>query len=63
MFGNSFFDFICVILIFFSLNTIFGQINQNNNKDMDKNIQEIEKNGISNLYELIVKYNYPCFKK
>ena len=59
----SLFILIPLVLIFFSLNTIFGQINQTNNKDMDKNIEEIEKNGISNLYELIVKYNYPCFKK
>ena len=56
----SLFILIPGVLIFFSLNTIFGQINQNK---VDNNIEEIEKNGISNLYELIVKYNYPCFKK
>jgi hypothetical protein len=56
----SLFILIPGVLIFFSLNTIFGQISQTNK---DNNIEEIEKKGISNLYQLIVKYNYPCFKK
>ena len=57
----SVFIFIPFVLIFFSLNTIFGEVKDNNIDD--NNIKDIEKNGISNLYELIVKYNYPCFKK
>ena len=26
-------------------------------------IRSIEKDGVQSLYDLIVKYNYPCFKK
>lgn len=31
--------------------------------DLKENIDNIEKEGVNSLYELIVKYNYPCFKK
>ena len=32
-------------------------------KDIKENIDSIESDGVNSLYELIVKYNYPCFKK
>ena len=32
------------------------------NSEIDT-IRSIEKNGVQSLYDLIVKYNYPCFKK
>ena len=54
------FIFIPLVLILFGLNSMFGQIHFTG---AENNISEIEKNGVSNLYQLIVKYNYPCFKK
>lgn len=55
------FVFIPIILLFFGLNQIFSQkIYNNQTNDI---IQNIQQNGISGLYDLLVKYNYPCFNK
>jgi hypothetical protein len=34
-----------------------------NNNSYDNVLENIEKNGIQNIYDLFVKYNYPCFQK
>lgn len=31
--------------------------------DIEDNLEQIENEGVFSLYQLIVKYNYPCFKK
>jgi hypothetical protein len=53
--------FIPLCLIFFGLSTLFT----NKYKDNVGNniIDDIQSNGLSSLYELLVKYNYPCFIK
>ena len=48
------------VLALFGINSIFGQLDV---KGAENDIRDIEKNGIGNLYQLIVKYNYPCFRK
>lgn len=49
-----------LILISISLGTLLGETkNVYRNED---NIDAIRKYGIGSLYQLIVKYNYPCFK-
>jgi hypothetical protein len=54
--------FIPIVLLFFSLNILF--INNYKNIVNTKNIvQHINKKGVNNVYELLVKYNYPCFRK
>ena len=54
------FLFIPVFVVFFSLSLIFGGETMN----IDKNIiDNINKHGIKNLYDLLIKYNYPCFIK
>ena len=36
----------------------------NNKKNADSDVvNDIQTNGINSLYELLVKYNYPCFVK
>jgi len=40
-----------------SLYNVFKKI------DMEDDLEQIEKEGVFSLYQLIVKYNYPCFKK
>ncbi len=49
-----------LILISISLGTTLGDTNYAYGNDAD--IEKIIENGIGNLYQLIVKYNYPCFK-
>ena len=54
------FLFIPVFIVFFSLSLIFAGEKMN----IDKNIiDNINNNGIKNLYDLLIKYNYPCFIK
>lgn len=52
--------FIPLILILISLGTVLGETK--NVYGNDDNIEEIREKGIGSLYQLIVKYNYPCFK-
>ncbi len=52
--------FIPLCLISISLSSLLGEKRNVFGKDAD--IDEIKKNGIGSLYQLIVKYNYPCFK-
>lgn len=52
--------FIPLILVSISLGTVLGETT--NVYGNDDNIDAIRKYGIGSLYQLIVKYNYPCFK-
>jgi hypothetical protein len=52
------FIFIPIVIIFFSLSIAFDNKNTDNTNNIIENIQ---KNGVSSLYDLLVKYNYPCF--
>ena len=54
------FIFIPIFIVFFIISSIFNNKYENINKNVIKNIQE---NGISGIYDLLVKYNYPCFIK
>jgi hypothetical protein len=54
------FLFIPLFLIFLSLSVLVTTNYKNPVKDY---IDDIQKNGVSSLYELLVKYNYPCFLK
>ena len=56
------FLFIPLFLLFLALSILFT----NNYKDTIVNnnyVEDIKKNGVGSLYELLVKYNYPCFIK
>ena len=55
------FIFIPIVIIFFSLSLLFD--NKINNKTSNNVIDNIKNNGICSLYDLLVKYNYPCFFK
>lgn len=64
------FIIIPIFLIFLALSLIFTNKNINKNENNISGIEsaqytvdDINKNGISNLYQLLVKYNYPCFYK
>ena len=49
-----------LILISICLGTVLGETK--NVYGNDDNIDAIREYGIGSLYQLIVKYNYPCFK-
>lgn len=56
------FVIIPIVVFCFSINMIFS----NNYQDKVKHsqlINNINKNGVQSLYQLLVKYNYPCFFK
>jgi hypothetical protein len=59
--------FIPIFIIFFVQSIIFSNkldgIKGNNKNSTSEIVNNINKNGVSSLYELLVKYNYPCFKK
>lgn len=57
------FIFIPFIIFFFSLSLIFDNKDSNNGTNEDEIIENIKKNGVSSLYDILVKYNYPCFIK
>ena len=46
----------------FGLSSVLNNKNMNNNSE-DQIINNIRNNGLSGLYDLLVKYNYPCFLK
>ena len=47
-----------------ALSTLYNVFKKNNmDKSEDEIINNIQKEGCQSLYDLIVKYNYPCFKK
>jgi len=54
------FVFIPTIILFFSFSLLFDNKTV---EDGDNIIENIKKYGISSLYDLLVKYNYPCFHK
>ena len=68
-----FYYFIIIFTMYFlipsilSSNAISTLYNVYKDNNIDKNeidaIRSIEKDGAQSLYDLIVKYNYPCFKK
>jgi hypothetical protein len=55
------FGFIPIFLVFFALSLLFNNNYKNNSNG--NTIDDINNNGICSLYDLLVKYNYPCFKK
>lgn len=55
------FIFIPILIIFFALSIIFSN-NYKNDFDGDI-VKNIKNNSVGGLFELIVKYNYPCFRK
>ena len=58
-----------IIFIFFIIpeilasNALSSLYNVFKKVDMEDDLEQIEKEGVFSLYQLIVKYNYPCFKK
>ena len=56
------FVFLPAVILFFSISIIFAN-NYKDNLDRNDIIDGINKNGVSSLYELLVKYNYACFFK
>ena len=65
------FILIPAFIIFFSYSLIFTNadiniFNQNNGGSIESAeniVQNIMTRGVSSLYDLLVKYNYPCFIK
>jgi len=56
--------FIPVFILFFVQSLVFSnRITENNLTNKDDIIKDIKNNGISGLYQLLIKYNYPCFRK
>jgi hypothetical protein len=51
-----------VVIFCFSINMIFSNDYQDKVKHSEL-INNINKDGVQSLYELLVKYNYPCFFK
>ena len=56
------FIFIPLFMVFFALASVLNNKNINDSSENDI-ITNIRDNGISGLYDLLVKYNYPCFLK
>lgn len=54
------FILIPVILVFFGLSIVYSN---NYSEPVSDILADIEKNPVGSLYELLVKYNYPCIKK
>jgi len=47
-----------------AISTLYNVYKKDNvNKEEEEIIKGIQKYGVQSLYDLIVKYNYPCFKK
>ena len=55
------FVFVPIFLVFFALSILFSNNLKNNSSG--NTIDDIKNNGITSMYDLLVKYNYPCFKK
>jgi hypothetical protein len=51
-----------LFIIFVAISVIFSN-KYSQNITNDNIINDITTNGISSIYELLVKYNYPCFEK
>jgi hypothetical protein len=58
--GVLVFAFIPLFLIFFALSIL---TTTNYKGAVTDYVEDIQRNGVSSLYELLVKYNYPCFLK
>jgi hypothetical protein len=56
------FIIIPIVIFCFSINMIFSNDYEEKVKHSDL-INNINKDGVQSLYELLVKYNYPCFFK
>jgi hypothetical protein len=54
------FILIPVILVFTGLSIVYSN---NYSEPVDNILSNIQKNPVGSLYELLVKYNYPCIKK
>ena len=47
-----------------AVSTIYYVYKENSiSKDENDVISSIENNGSNSIYDLIIKYNYPCFKR
>ena len=58
------FIFIPFFIIFFILSLLFNNNYKNKTDNNVENIiNNIENNSVKSIYELLVKYNYPCFEK
>ena len=55
------FVFIPIFIVFLCISIIFT--NKYDNNFNGNVIENIKRHGVSSLYDLLVKYNYPCFKK
>jgi hypothetical protein len=55
---SIFFIVIPYIFLQSSLSTLFSEY-----QTSDDSVKQIENNGVYSLFQLIAKYNYPCFKK
>ena len=68
-----FYYFIVIVSIYFvipailstnAVSTLYNVFKENNiDKSESETIKNLETKGVQSLYDLIVKYNYPCFKK
>jgi hypothetical protein len=58
--GILVFAFIPLFLIFLALSIL---TTTNYKGPVNDYVEDIQRNGVSSLYELLVKYNYPCFLK
>jgi hypothetical protein len=56
------FIIIPLFIIFVAISVIFSN-NYKQNINNDNIIDDVKNGGISSIYELLVKYNYPCFEK
>ena len=55
------FLFIPFLLIIFTLSVLFSSLQR---KESSQNMyDQIKEQGVSTIYELLIKYNYPCFPK
>jgi hypothetical protein len=52
--------FIPIFIIFFVLSFVLNNKNIQDGHEYEI-IENIQKNGINGVYDLLVKYNYPCF--
>ncbi len=55
------FLFVPFLLLIFTLSVLFSSLpRKETSKDM---YEQIKEEGVSTIYELLIKYNYPCFPK
>lgn len=60
--GLIIFILLPIFILFFALSSVLNNKNITDTSELDI-INNIRNNGLSGLYDLLVKYNYPCFVK